>query len=468
VTLNLENLAQKHWWLASTLAGILLVFALAVVTRQDFDSGPPGPVGTLQPVAPRASSAAAEAFAGVDAPRSWEPQSRELESRDAAGEAQASPDDLAVPLRLIDAETKAALRNVTASFSLRGAKRFFSSTADTDTEGLTHLLGAPKGQFTLTARVPGYLPTLCSLAIPTPVPDRPVTLELEAGLGLTGVVLDRRSQAVAGAQVQAHLRGGETHRARATTNATGRFELDGLPSGVYVLAAGAEGFQPVRLEASVKPKASTTTTAIEIRLNADPGFQVRVVDTDGHAIEGARVSLRTRTFGVAVGRRSSHTSRLGLAQLSGVALIPGASIALRATHPAYAPVASTVRAETLRQEVLELVMTPPPPRPVARARAQHASTSASARPGTITGRIETTRSLKRFSVRAVSDPSPSGASFSRTFQFSSRDLEFRLAGLPPGTYTVTLLEGLSRVAGAERVPVRPGSTTGPILLAVGE
>jgi len=106
------------------------------------------------------------------------------------------------------------------------------------------------------------------------------TVRLARALKVAGVVRDPAGRPLAGVQVS--LRVGEgSWRGGATTDAAGRFELDGLPAGEVVLrvAVGAMGGTVVGPgEAEVRTHAGATDVAITL----DPGLEIvlRLADRD--------------------------------------------------------------------------------------------------------------------------------------------------------------------------------------------
>lgn len=153
------------------------------------------------------------------------------------------------------------------------------------------------GGFALTARHPDFRRTTIIYGPPTTGPDasEPEVLQslwagklvtrMEAGLTLSGRVLDESGQPVAQAVI-AH----EPHSVEALlipVDVSGQFAIPKLERGNFDFVVSAPGFGPeyrnVWVHEGMEP--------LEIRLKPGALLRLRVVDDQGEAVAGARVSL---------------------------------------------------------------------------------------------------------------------------------------------------------------------------------
>lgn len=108
-----------------------------------------------------------------------------------------------------------------------------------DAEGRFQLALAA-GRWQLTASHPAYQTTASMPLVSDGRTPGTVTITLETGRRVAGVVVDRDDRPVAGADVEARWSFGGRVERRGKTDGTGRFELVGLPPGrIDVLAIGA-------------------------------------------------------------------------------------------------------------------------------------------------------------------------------------------------------------------------------------
>lgn len=144
----------------------------------------------------------------------------------------------------------------------------------------------------------------------------------------------------------------------ATTDEQGRFELDGVRPGTMTVRARGKTHLPIDRKGV---RVGAAETVRDVRLLADAGAvaRIQVVDQDGKAIAGAKVSVRpapkpqTSGFsmtvrsrvedgeGVVLGSRdlgSGTTDEQGVATIMG---LPGGDAVVSATHASFAPTKDT-------------------------------------------------------------------------------------------------------------------------------
>ncbi|MFC4948925.1 MFS transporter [Pseudonocardia sp. GCM10023141] len=135
-------------------------------------------------------------------------------------------------------------------------------TTRTAHEGTYELRGLPLGPVTITASLPGHLPTATALTIaPDTVEALDLTLDASIG-GLEGVVSAPDGTAFAGATVTASDIHGDVV-AMATTDAAGAYTLTGLVPGRYTVVATSHA--PAAVQVELPPGAPAR---IDLRLGA--------------------------------------------------------------------------------------------------------------------------------------------------------------------------------------------------------
>jgi Carboxypeptidase regulatory-like domain len=172
------------------------------------------------------------------------------------------------------------------------------TTSGPDGRFVFHGLGA--GPFTLRA-------THANLASPavgagagakadTSAPTPPTRLELVAGFGVQGVVVDDRGRALPGVAVRAEAAVGDPVAEVMTTSGDGRFHSGPLPPGPVRLSARAPGFvahAPVSVALGGAPTstASSTSSSTSSRLELVRAASLagRITDARGAALPGAEV-----------------------------------------------------------------------------------------------------------------------------------------------------------------------------------
>jgi hypothetical protein len=172
-----------------------------------------------------------------------------------------------------------------------GIDEVVSAQASSDPEGRFTLGDLPPGRYLLGAAREGF-------AQPRAVVARPgedVRIELTGGARITGVVRETGSGKPVPSFRLVVLRGGRGWkmpiRSATVLDASGRFEVAGLPPGPVVLVASSPGLTPSE-EVEVTVPAHPGVAEVEIRMSEGGRVAGRVLDrVSGEPIAGARVSL---------------------------------------------------------------------------------------------------------------------------------------------------------------------------------
>src|SRR5437667_12230901 len=214
----------------------------------------------------------------------------------------------------------------------------------------------PAGSHVLAVTAPGYAPKRVEAQVaPSGRAVDVGDVELETGLTIQGRVHDRAGAAIAGVVVDDAGRPIETFRvsasparrepmsagpvvtlprSRMVTSADGRFLLEDMGEGRYVVDAAAAGRSTGNVS-DVKVTAGSTTDVGTIRLSAGGTIRGTVTDTAGTPVPGATIGVRGagRDFsGPGMGPQGA-TDPSGAFEVAGVA--PG-TVEVWASHPNYA------------------------------------------------------------------------------------------------------------------------------------
>lgn len=199
--------------------------------------------------------------------------------------------------------------------TLKGRKPAASTAADGRFVIQDLLPGTPVH---LAVRAPGFLAGLVRAVRPPAA--QPLVIRLEPENALVGRVVDDRSEPVAGARVElrwqatlpedAEIRLGEPVFRAARSEADGRFELRGIPTGGAILSVTAQGFVE---RDGIEVELPRPAGAGELRLELDRGalLQGRVTTAAGEPVPAVRVG---------VGGATASTDDDGLYWLEGAAL----------------------------------------------------------------------------------------------------------------------------------------------------
>ncbi len=166
------------------------------------------------------------------------------------------------------------------------ANRWTSSGLD----GAFKVVGLVPGQVKVTARAQGYVtgrPT--EWTVEAGVGTRGVEIELERGATITGRVLDPDGEPVERVWIATRVPGEKIgpRGSSATSDAEGRFELNGLPDGEHEAKFQVEGYVPAVRRLRVERDAAPA----ELEVVLDRGFELRgdVRDAGGQPLAGVRL-----------------------------------------------------------------------------------------------------------------------------------------------------------------------------------
>ncbi|MBN1772883.1 MAG: carboxypeptidase regulatory-like domain-containing protein [Deltaproteobacteria bacterium] len=146
-------------------------------------------------------------------------------------------------------------RPVAAHVSLRADGRELRAVR-AGTDGTFDAGRVPAGTYEVRAGAEGFADAAVLTGVDEPPQDsaateRSVELVLRRGVVLEGRVVDRFDAPVAGAAVEARLRGSRLPAREARTDADGRFTLAGLPPGTWDVTAEREGMGRVAADATL-------------------------------------------------------------------------------------------------------------------------------------------------------------------------------------------------------------------------
>lgn len=205
----------------------------------------------------------------------------------------------------------------------------------TDADGRFVLGGATSAAYRLIVQAPAFAPYLQSVDAPGEV-----DIVLEAAGSIAGSVVDGAGRPVEAFEVTAQPAGAREGamrlgpRDRAVIDEGGRFTLDGVNAGTYVVTISAADLGR-GVVSDVKVGSGALTDVGRVRLS--PGGTIRgtVVDSSGAAVVAATVEARgpEGMFTVSDDFRETSTDAAGAFQLRGVA--PGRLVVM-AHHPDYA------------------------------------------------------------------------------------------------------------------------------------
>lgn len=326
-------------------------------------------------------------------------------------------------------------------------------SARTDAEGRARLDGLSRPPWDVAVQARGLAPKRVERVYPS---EKPLVVRLEAGASLAGVVRDGTTrEPVAGASVSVWIRTGiaastgwdpDAGRISTTSDARGRFELEGLGAGSVTLTATAPGRGRVTLPA--------VRAGSQVELYLQPGATITglVRDEAGRPVKGAVVRVMAESRGpmpfLPPGERTDARGRFAIGGLEAGTLV----VAARA--PTLAPAVQPVTLEANGEAAVELTL---------------------AEGGYVTGRLvdATAKPTRGGRVRLAAvdgvtlpiflhdlaqadagadgrftlGPLPPGGLLlqARAAGFAERDVETRLAGRPPSADLgdVTLDSGLA-------------------------
>jgi hypothetical protein len=318
---------------------------------------------------------------------------------------------------------------------------------------------APRGvRLLVTAKAPGFVPKIEPVERAVGGPEAPVVLRFRLACGgrVVGVVRHADGSPAAGATVHlAPQRGSEGQTSdvvfqgtslhvakgkvraerprKTTTDAEGRFEIDGVPFGSrHVAAASASRIGTGPARTNVRTSRDAPETSVELVLPEPAVVSVQVVDEDGAPVEGAQLFLGQSEDGM-----EDRTDRDGRATFSGVEMAWWSDVHVEA--PGFVTTMWFLRDR--RQGTIRL------PRPVR-----------------VTGTVRDDQGAPVLNAHVAARPSFEGigdVTYPVEVRASSRrDGSFALEGLPPGPIEVQAvapgyseIERIDGVAGASPLEI---------------
>jgi hypothetical protein len=192
-------------------------------------------------------------------------------------------------------------------------------------------------------------------------PASPVRLELAAGLGVVGVVVDDGGRGLPGAEVRAERAPDDPLGDAAVTKPDGRFQLGPLPPGRYRVVARAPGYL-LRAPGSVALAAAASAPAQRLEFVRAASAEGRLADARGAPVAGAEI--RAGGAGAALTDLAVIFEPLPLA--AEAAALPGAAgVGRGATKVARTDAAGAFRLDDLLPGPLRLAITRAPFAPLA-------------------------------------------------------------------------------------------------------
>ena len=251
-----------------------------------------------------------------------------------------------------------------------------------------------------------------------------VSLQLEAGGSVTGIVVDEVDEPIVGAIVRLSSpeRGsGETRR----TDEAGRFAIDALALRAYDVDASLDGtWRPARQRVDLS--ASARRAEVQLTVESTAGkIAGHVIDRSGAAIPDAVVAIEDNRPGILLSERSSLSGSNGAFVLDGLPRGPHTVVAV-APDGAMARVSKVEAGESTSIEIVVDMV------------------------ASVAGRI----SVDQGKLPSVFTISASSGGTRITEAFASSDGSWRLESISPGDVTLSAVTGLGRVSA--NVTLAPG------------
>ncbi len=170
-------------------------------------------------------------------------------------------------------------------------------SAKTDENGNYKIEGVRAGKFFVQATARGYLAEFWKEAaalkdaVPVEVPEsgnvEKIDFTLGPGGAIAGLVASTvENKPIAGASIQIFARGQNAPMLRGATGRDGKYRIDGLPSGEYIVFASAEGFNGLYYK-DVESRDNATPVKVEApNETADIDFHLKPFDRRGGTVAG--------------------------------------------------------------------------------------------------------------------------------------------------------------------------------------
>ncbi|MFO0985589.1 MAG: carboxypeptidase-like regulatory domain-containing protein [Planctomycetota bacterium] len=165
-------------------------------------------------------------------------------------------------------------KSIAVQFGKQPEKKPFK-TITTDDQGEYRFESLTFKNFEVQASLEGYETQVKSnTSFLEDVSDKEVNFELGRGLSIRGIVRSEDNQPLDGVKVTANLYGTKFQSGNSgKTDASGRFALDGLADGFYMIRAAKEGFSE-----EIRQREKAGTTDLQIMMAPQGSIEGRVVD----------------------------------------------------------------------------------------------------------------------------------------------------------------------------------------------
>jgi len=173
--------------------------------------------------------------------------------------------------------------------------------AKTDENGNYKLEGVRAGKFFVVTNARGYLPEYWKEAatlkdakaveVPESGNVEKIDFTLGPGGAIAGVVASAvENKPLAGASIQVFVKGQNAPMLRGAAGRDGKYRLDGLPSGEYIVFASAEGFNGLYYKDAERLDNATPVKVEAPKETAEINFQLKPFDRRGGTVAGVIVS----------------------------------------------------------------------------------------------------------------------------------------------------------------------------------
>jgi carboxypeptidase family protein len=206
--------------------------------------------------------------------------------------------------------------------------------ARTEADGSFVLAGLEEGRHQLSARASGYAPLIH--AVVADAGAEGVELVLVPGGSITGTVVDEQDRPIDSFRVGADStgRGPSGRSPREVASPAGRFLIEDLPEGPYVVKATVTG-ATTATASGVRVVAGAVTDVGKLTVGRGGTVKGVVIDATGEGIPGALLRVRQAVSNPwRAGEQQGESDVNGAFEVTGV---PLGRVNLLASHPSFAP-----------------------------------------------------------------------------------------------------------------------------------
>jgi len=175
-------------------------------------------------------------------------------------------------------------------------------SAPTNTKGIATFSQMPVNRYQVVAKAPGYAPERSRVVISRSGAKAEISLTMNKGAAVSGIVVDAEGKPVAGASVVYQGASdwsvrGDRRLDSVLSASDGRFTIAALPKGSFRFVATAEGHAKGSSELT-ELSGETETTGVEIRMEPSATLRGRVLSSKGEPIAAARVRVAAMSSGM--------------------------------------------------------------------------------------------------------------------------------------------------------------------------